>query len=274
MIIFGIIFPKMKPRTQHAVLAAIAKTLRPIVRLCLDNGLGHAALTELLRQIFVEEAGSALTKDNQKATGSAISGLTGLSRKEVARLKSVSGDDLVQVSERRDRATRVLSGWVNDSEFSYAAGTRSLPLQGESGSFNALVKRYGGDVTTVAMLQLLSNSGNVELTGDKVVFLSEAYIPRQAPLETLNILGTDSAELLNTVLHNINADPSQKRFQRKVATPLLRKQDLEAFRHLVNKQSMVLLEQYDAWLAAHQVTDSNNAEATYVAVGIYYYENV
>ncbi len=128
---------------QQAVLSSITKTLRPIIRLCLRHGIGEAAVSNLVRQLFVSEAADQLSREHQKQTVSAIASVTGLSRKEVSRLQGIDPDRLLLASRKRDRVARVLSGWVNDGEFADKTNERVLPLNGTEGSFSALIKRYG-----------------------------------------------------------------------------------------------------------------------------------
>lgn len=257
---------------QKAVLGSVAKALRPIVRLCLRHGLNEAAFAHLLRQLYVAEASRQLRQDSQRPSVSAIASLTGLSRKEVARLKSADTDQLLNESRRRDRVTRVLSGWINDEEFSGEGAKRVLPMHGEGVSFFELVRRYGGDVTPTAMLNLLTAAGNVERGKDgSVVLVSEAYIPTQTPLEKLEIFGTDGAELLDTIEHNIRPETRMRRFQRKVSNSNVSSKALDRFRHITETESMALLERFDAWLADNEANAPEESSA-YVAVGIYFYE--
>jgi hypothetical protein len=92
------------------------------------------------------------------------------------------------------------------------------------------------------------------------------------PLDRLNILGTDAGELIQTIGHNMMAEPKDRLFQRKVSNALVRKDVLPEFRELSNRRSQELLEEYDAWLSEREVTDQEQ-EAAYVAVGIYYVEH-
>jgi len=263
----------MKMTIQQAVLSSAAKALRPVIRLCLRHGLSEAPISDLIRKLFVSEATAQLVRADQKQTVSAIASLTGLSRKEVSRLQDFGTDQLLHESRKRDRVARVLSGWVNDRDFSGTAGDRVLPLNGSHGSFAHLVKRYGGDVTPTAMLKLLDSAGNAELlSDDRVRILSEAYIPTATPLESLEIFGTDGGELLDTIEFNIHTDIANRRFQRKVSNGRVAPDALARFRSITERDAMALLERLDAWLAENEQPDELKSPTAYVAVGIYFYE--
>lgn len=263
----------MSDALHPALLKTAEKVIRPVVRLLLGHGVGHHAMTELCRRVFVEESELLLVRKQQRPTVSAISGMTGLSRKEVARLQSDDAEDLTEVSRRRHRVVQCISGWVNDPEFQADGHAGVLPLQGSTGSFAQLVRRYGGDVTPSALLTLLSDSGNVRVSDDRVELVTEAYLPMATPLERLEIFGTDGAELLQTIEHNLFADSGERRFQRKVSTTRLDPKALNDFKALNEHASMELLERFDSWLAQHESPEHSDS-AVYVAVGIYLYEQV
>lgn len=263
----------MESNLHTALCAMVLKLLRPLVRVLLNHGMAHDTFGELSRQVFVEEGFAHMARSGKRPTVSGVAALTGLNRKEVKRLNELDSDEASASSQRRNRAIRVISGWVNDTDFGEGGEPAVLPLEGEGASFHTLVKRYSGDITPVAMLSLLQDSGNVVLNGDQVTLLNKAYIPMATPLDRLNILGTDAAELIGTIGHNIVSEPSERLFQRKVSNALVHRDVLPQFRELSNRRSQELLEEYDAWLAEREVESQDSPDAAYVAVGIYYVEH-
>jgi Family of unknown function (DUF6502) len=77
-----------------------------------------------------------------------------------------------------------------------------------------LVKEYGGDMPTRAMLSMLEEAGSVRLMGDKVRLVRHAFVPGADPLVKIQVLGTDVAELIATIDHNLAAGPDKLLFQR------------------------------------------------------------
>jgi hypothetical protein len=214
-----------------------------------------------------------MERSGYRPTVSGVATLSGLSRKEVSRLALADPNDDSSSRNRYNRAVRVISGWVNDPRFQKNESPAPLEINSENG-FATLVRDYSGDVPTAAMLTLLQQSGNVTIDGALVHLIQRAYIPMQTAPDRLNILGTDVAELISTIAHNINSEPGQRRFQRKVSSALLRADAVEEFRELTSTRSQELLEEFDAWIASHEVgsEESSADAATYVAVGIYYNE--
>jgi len=264
----------MESVLHKALDATVRKLLRPLVRVLLDHGVAHGAFADLSRQVFVEEGFAYLERSGQRATVSGVAALTGLSRKEVKRLRELDPDGAGESAQRYNRAVRVISGWVNDPRFSCEGVPLDLSLENGPESFAELVRDYSGDVPPAAMLALLQASGNVLVDDGEVTLVERAYIPMSTPLDRLNILGTDSAELIGTIGHNLRAEPDGRWFQRKVSNALVRRDAVEDFRALSNRRSQELLEEYDAWLSEHEVDEPEHQGdmAAYVAVGIYYVE--
>jgi hypothetical protein len=276
-LLFGIIFPSMKNNLHDALSSAILRLLRPLARLMLKHGMAYGSFAELARKAFVEEGFGHLQQSGKRPTVSSVSALTGLTRKETKSLRERSpiGDE--ESAQRYSRAIRVISGWVNDSQFHDEKGDPAvLPFEGAGASFSALVKKYSGDIPPMAMLTVLESSQNVIAENGSITLKERAYIPMSTPVDKINILGADVAELIGTIGHNLEVDPAHRFFQRKVSNTAIRPDAMEKFRDLSKRKSQELLEEYHAWLSSHEVdADGDDADPIgYVAVGIYYTEQL
>lgn len=260
-------------KTIHSILSESAlKILRPLVRVMIRNGVSSGSFEELVRKAYVDEAFAMGEKSKLKTTISSVSAQTGLSRKEVKRLAELKDPQHSDVEQKYNRGIRVISGWLNDKDFSDAEGNpRVLPLDEDIRSFSALVKKYSGDIPTKAMLDLLIAADCVEIEDNQVHLIKHAYVPGKDSAEVIRILGTDSNELINTIDYNLTAGESEKRYQRKVSTAVLNKHAIEEFKTLTKQHSQALLEELDAWLSLNEV-DPDDKDARYVSLGIYYYE--
>lgn len=261
----------MDNQIQETLVNAVLRILRPLVRVLLRNGMAYGSFSELSRRAFVEVAYEDFTPKGKKQTISRVSALTGLTRKEVKRLVETPLSDASKSEQRYNRATRVVSGWINDKRFSNEAGGEVLFLDDRKPSFNELVKAYSGDVPTKAMLSTLESAGTVKVEGDQVILLRHAYIPGNDAVDKLHILGTDVAEMISTINHNLVHD-ADLRFQRKASSLAIKIEDIPAFRDLMRKKSQHLLEELDTWLAHHTV-EQDVESSRYISVGIYYNED-
>ena len=266
-----------QPKHSQALSAATLKLLRPLVRILLQNSLSHQTFAELAKQAYVEVANAEFGIEGKKQTISRIAILTGLTRKEVQRLLQPPPNSATAAGEEYHRAARVITGWVRDPDFGDGKG-HPFPLQvdGKRTSFTELVKRYSGDIPVRAMLDELVRAGAVkELKDGRICLLSRGYVPRKDAAEKLSILGTDTADLIATIDHNLYKNPNKPRFQRKVMYDNVPVEVAKDFQVLASAQGQELLEAIDRWLS-HRDSDVNPATKgtgrVRLGLGIYHFE--
>lgn len=262
----------MKSTLQKTLNKSALMILKPLARIMIRNGVSCGNFEALVRKAYVDEAFAMGEAESAKGktTVSKVSAQTGLSRKEVKRLKELEEVNIQQNDERYNRATRVIAGWLNHNDFcDDQRNPLELSLESATPSFNDLVKKFSGDVTPKTMLDLLLDAGCVELKESQVKLIKHAYLPGHDSSEIALILGVDTAEMIETINHNLIAQTQQKHFQRKVSTHKLKTDSIEAFKQLCNTQSQQLLEELDQWLSEHE---SDQDDGNYVSLGIYYYQ--
>jgi Family of unknown function (DUF6502) len=71
---------------KRALHAAVLRVLRPLVRLLLHHGVPYETFADLARWVYVDGAYKEFALANRKQSTSRVSVITGLNRKEVARL--------------------------------------------------------------------------------------------------------------------------------------------------------------------------------------------
>jgi hypothetical protein len=230
---------------------AILKLLRPLVHILLSNGISYHVFSDLVRWVYVDIAFKEFGIPRRKQTSSRVSVITGLSRKEVQKLRDIDIPVDEDTPERYNRATRVISGWIRDPIFSDNDNNPlNLPVDGEI-SFSSLVKKYSGDMPVRAVLDELINTGAVALQEDGTVkIMHRAYLPSTDKQAKLDILGTDVADLIATIDHNLDPKNLQPFFQRKVSYDNIPVEFLNQFEAISTEEAQKLLEQLDAWLAA------------------------
>jgi hypothetical protein len=268
----------MDMQIQNPVKTMALKILRPLVRMLIRQGVAHRTLEDYVREAYVLEGEEELLGNGGKVTVSSLAVLTGLSRKEVKRIKDSAADGEEGDAAQRHRIVRLLGAWSNHPDFSENGEGRALPIQGEQ-SFTELVKRFSGDMTPVSTLSLLEQSGNVLRVGDELFLIKKHYLPVQTPTQQLALFGTDVNELMQTIIHNLSSKHQERWFQRKVSNAQVSVDALAAFKQYAAEKSMALLEDYDEWLSKHEISNQAQREsdpqgeaAAYVTVGIYYLE--
>jgi hypothetical protein len=267
----------MRRDVTQGLLAAIRKLLRPLVRILLRNHISFGAFSDLAKQVYVDVAIEEFGLPERKQSVSRVSILTGLSRKEVARVRQLPAPDDAEAVGRYNRAARVVTGWIRDAAFSDGQGNPAvLSVEGSSASFAELVRRFSGDVPVRAVLDELLRNGLVERLADgKLRLLTRAYVPRTEEREKLSILGTDVADLVHTIDHNLRNGEAEALFQRKVAYDNLPEEILPQLKAFTRERAQAFLEETDRWLSQHDRDVNPSVQGTgrkRGGIGIYYFE--
>lgn len=241
----------MNETHQKPLVAAVLKLLRPLARILLRNGVSFSTFSDLAKWIYVDVATREFGIEGRKQSTSRVSVITGLSRREVMRVRKLPRPDVTASTERHNRAARVIAAWRRESDFLDAEGNPALlPMEGRGATFSELVKRFSGNVPPRAILDELIHVGAVERRKDgKIALITRAYIPRNIDAHKLNILGTDVRHLVSTIDHNLKPETTEPLFQRKVSYDNLPDDVLPAFRKLFTKRAQAMLESADRWLA-------------------------
>ncbi|MCI0364270.1 MAG: DUF6502 family protein [Phycisphaerales bacterium] len=263
---------------KQALLAAYRHLLTPLVRVLLRNGISYLEFAEVARQVFVDVAGRDFSLPKRKISLSRIAIMTGLSRKEAARLAREKGaiTRIVQDAEL-SRVGSVLQGWYTDSEFT---GPYGVPLDlkfddaPRKPSFTELVRRYSGDMPARAMLDELLRVGAARLEGETglIRVLSRAYIPEKLAAESVRHFGMTARDFIDTLDVNLRkAGPGKGRFERRVVSSEgMRVSDLAEFDLFVRDRGQQFLVEVDDWISARSPPDVSEARA-HAGIGVYLY---
>ena len=267
----------MEEKHLKPLYAAVLRLLRPLARILLRNGISYGTFADLAKWIFVDVATKEFAIKDRKQSTSRVSVITGLSRREVMRVRKLPRPDISESIEKHNRAARVIAAWRREPEFLNAEGQpASLPMEGDGATFSDLVKRFSGNVPSRAVLDELMHVGAIELSADdSVTLLTRAYIPKDYDSHKINILGTDVKHLLSTINHNLHPDLTNPLFQRKVSYDNLPDEVLEKFHKQFNKKAQNLLESADKWLAQYDRDVTPSIEGTgrnQAGFGIFFFQ--
>jgi hypothetical protein len=169
-----------QPIAASKLHASMARLLRPLVRLCIRSGMTFPALAQLLRELFVNVAEQEFALKGKSQTDSRVTLLTGINRKEVARLRG-AGAPVNETPTTLSRTSAIMAHWLAAPEFTDAKGD-PLPLPrtagGEAPSFELLVASITKDVRPRAILDEWLDRKLVTINGDDAIVLVEtAFVP-------------------------------------------------------------------------------------------------
>lgn len=263
---------------KQALLAAYRHLLTPLVRVLLRNGISYLEFAEVARQVFVDVAGRDFTLPKRKISLSRIAIMTGLSRKEAARLVR-EGGRLARTAHDAElnRVGRVLQGWYTDSEFT---GPYGVPLDlkfdddPRRPSFSELVRRYSGDMPARAMLDELLRVGAARLEKESglIRVLNRVYIPEKLAAESVRHFGMTARNFIDTLDVNLRKPgPGKGRFERRVvADEGMRAGDLAEFDLFVRDRGQQFLIEVDDWISARPIPEVDEGKV-HAGIGVYLY---
>lgn len=266
----------MEENLTKAIAAAITNLLRPMVMFLLRNGVPYQIFADIAKRVYVDLATEKFDIPGRKQSKSRVAILTGLSRREVLRVKRLPAQDDLGALDRINRAARVIAGWLRDRRFSDESGhPTDLPFDGGNVCFLQLVKLYSGDAPARAVLDELVRVGVVERTPDgRIRLLERSYIPKAGEIDKIAMLGSDPSDLFSTIDHNI-CHPDAPFFQRKVNYDNLPSEALPELKKLAGEQSQELLERMDRWMSERDRDVNLRVAGTgrkRAVVGIYYFQ--
>jgi len=267
----------MTESIKDPLLSAFKHLLRPLVRILLRQGIAFGEFADVVKLVYVEIAQTEFSLATRKQTDSRVAILTGLTRKEVHRLR-VHGPSFGGASNL-NRVARVLQGWTQDPEFVGPYGVPlEIPFHSEHGlSFSELVRKHSGDMPPRAILDELVRVKAVLETPDGYVrLLNRTYLPSPLDPAGLERLGNVVHYFVDTVDHNLRKKAQGTgRFERYALTlEGISPEDFPAFDKLVREKGQELLELLDNWLTSHEVKGGHrlpSRQSIKTGVGIFHF---
>lgn len=164
-----------------ALLAAFARVLRPLVRLLIARGVNYQMASELLKRAYVDSAQRDFANEN--ATGSRLSLLTGLNRKEIRRLTTEAEEDK-RPEDCVSCAAAVHAEWLAVRRWRDVFGKpKPLPRKGDKrrSGFDDLVRSVTQDHRPGAVFDELLRLGFIREDGEGQVHrVDGAFISKQS----------------------------------------------------------------------------------------------
>jgi hypothetical protein len=198
--------------------APLARLLRPLVRLCIRSGMTFPALAQLLRELFVNVAEHDFALEGKEQTDSRVSLLTGIHRKEVARLRG-AGAPVHEAPAALSRTSAIIARWLAAPEFTDAKG-EPLPLprtaEGDAPSFEQLVQSITKDVRPRAVLDEWLDRKLVAINGDdEIVLIDTGFVPRGDDDRKWHYLGRNLHDHVAAAAENVSG-PAPRFLERAV----------------------------------------------------------
>jgi hypothetical protein len=265
----------MGDESRSRLSAALLGALRPIAGALLACGIGYKDFAEICKRAFVEAASEKYGLRGRPTNTSRVAVLTGLSRKEVARIRSDLKEGRGVALTAGAAAGDVLNRWNTNASY-LAVGGEPLPLPFEAPgiSFARLVREAAGDIPPGAIKFELARAGCiVESENGQLKLVRRHYVPTDVNSRLIEGIGYGLRTIATTVEFNADEiNSSRLRFQRVVDRSQVSCVDAENIRKALSEYLSSTSLVVDDYLSKYQPGVRDVGGGLRLGVGLYYYE--
>lgn len=269
----------MDENHQSKILSAFQVVLRPIVRILLRSGIGYNEFAETVKTSFVEVGSNDFGIRGRPTNISRVAVMTGLTRKEVRRLRSKIESGETSVHVKTTPITEIITRWHSEDDYLDKNGRPStLPFSGDTGSFSSLVKRFGGDVPPGAMRTELKRMGLVDEFDDSSLSVKSRLAMHPDETEKLVTgLVHGAYPLLSTIAKNTESSSAKGEGLAQFSTYSMGigSSDRGRLRRISYDRLSEAAISFDDLFTAYETapdTNDDNEKKPVVMVGLYYFE--
>ncbi|QID17413.1 hypothetical protein G3580_06990 [Nitrogeniibacter mangrovi] len=259
-----------------ALVRALRRVLRPLVRLMLARGITFPLVAEMLKGVFVEVADREFRLEGRLQSDSRISLLTGVHRKDVKRLRLPTGETSRALPDKVSFGAQLISVWTSVEPFC-DGNRRPLPLprlasHGAERSFESLVAHQSTDIRARVVLDEWLRLGMVTLNAqDEVVLESQAFVPGDGGDEQLAYFGHNVHDHLAAAVHNVTGAGAPF-FERSVHYDRLSGQSVERIAGRLKEDGMALLLDFNALAMQCEQDDAARPDNDRrMTIGLYFF---
>lgn len=275
----------MQSSIHEALLSALEAILRPIVKLLLQSGVSYSEFASVAKSVFIHVATDDYKKRGRPANFSQVSAMTGISRKEVSRIRKGQSEQRWTPNMEASPVNTILHEWHFDPDFSNGAGTaKHLPFEGPQ-SFTTLVQRYARDIPAGAMRATLQRAGVLRQDRDGLLWVTQPFFySRQVNADYIRGLAFSLSNLGSTLLHNSlvhrRTDLSHQekgemaRLERGVWSERLSKDGIQKFKAWVDSNAPKFLDEANRVIGENELPQAQWSSTPPRSVGmtVFYYE--
>lgn len=257
-----------------ALMNAVRKVLRPLVRLLLHYRIVFPQLSEILKSVYVEVANKDFRLGDKHQTDTRLSLLTGIHRKDIKRLRNQDGTDN-KTPENVDISTRIISKWIAEKQY-LDKNKKSLVLPMQAGknevSFEKLVQDVcKQDIRPRVVLDEWLRLGVVSIDDDQLTLNAEAFIPSKGFDEKAFFFGHNIADHVSASTHNLLEEDTPY-FERCVYYDGLSADSIKQLEEIIatkGMETLLAVNELAIQLKAKDIANPTNNER--INIGLYAY---
>ena len=268
----------MQSDIQRQILGAFLVALRPLARILLRFGIGYREFAEISKTAFVDVATKDYGLRGRPTNISRVAVMTGLTRKEVRRIRQKIKDGQQLVFLKTAPMSDIVHRWHAEDEYLDSSGhPLRLPFAGQGATFSGLVRKYGGDIPPGAMRTELKRVGAVE--EDKqgnLKVISRSIHPKLHHDKLITAVLHGIYPLITNVAYNVNPDRKDEAWmQKSVHTQSIRSADIPRLRRISFDRLTGIVETIDDLFMAYETLhdhDESPDNKNTVIIGVFYFE--
>ena len=258
---------------MNRLLEAVARALTPLVRLLIARGVTYQATAEMLKRVYVQAARSHFSPGDE-ATGTRLSLLTGLNRKEIRRLTEES--ETVELDGIASHAAAVHAVWTSQRRFRDRNGAPRVLARhsrGEKPSFDELVRHITTDHRPAALLEELLRLELVDVDDEgNVALRAQPFLSRASFGDRLRPLAANLEDHAAAAVENVLGQEPPF-LERSVFSDELSEESAAALHELVRTRWREVHDEVIAQAIALEKKDKEGGKVTAsrIRMGMYFY---
>lgn len=262
----------MRDNIQRQILDALLVALRPIARALLRAGIGYREFAEISKTAFVDIATKDYGLRGRPTNISRVAVMTGLTRKEVRRLRDKTEAGDATFIGRSAPMSELLHRWHTEDDFIDRQGSpRELPFDGTGITFSELVRRYGGDIPPGAMRTELKRIEAISEQDDGKLVAVKRHVTGADVYEKfiINLIFSVYPAALALAHNTDKNNEGISWIQRTAKSQFIRPADMTRIRRVAGDRLAEFAESMDDLFAAYELLyKGDDVEASRKAVGV------
>jgi hypothetical protein len=270
-----------RPESTKALESAVARMLRPLVALLVQQQIQYPALSHILKRLYLSVASDDFSLRGKRTTLSRLSLLTGIQRRQIKRILSEPETLDAPVPSAIAIGAQIVARWTGAPPWIDARG-RPLPLPRKGTdpdvpSFNLLVESISADIHPRSILDEWLRLGVVSLDeNDDVVLDSGAFVPVRGFEEKAHFVGRNVRDHLASAGHNLTTEdePFLERSVYYGSLPPEATRELSELATRLGQESLQAVHQRAHQLKAELTKDEGGpgSERRRITFGVYLYQ--
>lgn len=264
----------MNPRL--AILRACKRLITPWARYLLHQGISYREFDDVVRGVFVDIATSEFGIRGRPTNASRVAVLTGLTRKQIKKIREAIEDVPVEETASNNQATDVLSAWYSEANYvDESRRPRPIPFDGAEISFSELVRKHGRDIPPRAMLRELKRTKAVEERDDGMLEAKSRFnvYSGSKHIASIDRSGEAIRQFLSSIVFNMMRDEDVTgRYERRSLAPGLTDSQKKRYEEIVRAKADSLLEELEEWFVQER-TGAEASDAPMIGCGVYLFSD-